>query len=163
MFGQRLELIFRHLRHSVNHPILVSHEVKLAGVHCDTLRPQAEEAADVEDDLRLFADTMQVIDRGDLGIVAAVDGCAFDDVRTELFAGEADVFCMVHFISPLARKRDWQNAAGHADFAGAYYFFFVELAPGLPFVELLSLAPEDPLDFLPPVCGFLAICLSSHS
>ena len=77
MLRHRLELVLGPAGDGVDIAVIVAHEIQLAGGDRNRLGADAKEAADVDDNLA----AMQMIDRTDLLIAGAIDGCAFEYLR----------------------------------------------------------------------------------
>ncbi len=60
--------------------ILVAHEVEIAGRYGDGLGADAEKAADVDDDPRIRARPVDMVDAADLFVVGSVDRGVFEKV-----------------------------------------------------------------------------------
>lgn len=77
VLGHVFELVPGPGRNGVNVAVLVAHEIKLAGGNCHRLGADAKKAADVYDDLRARAGTVNVRQGAGVLVGRPVDGGAF--------------------------------------------------------------------------------------
>ena len=80
---------------------LVTHELERAGGHCHGLGADAEETADIDDDLAAEPCAMDMRNRADLLVIGAIDDGALEYGRSEFGATEANVRGVIHLGSPL--------------------------------------------------------------
>src|SRR5215217_2042661 len=83
MLWHLFELVLGPGRHGMNVAILVAHEFKVADRHGDRLGAEAEEAADIDDDLTGSARAVHVGDVAHLVVIGAIDGRAFQQRRRQ--------------------------------------------------------------------------------
>ncbi len=86
--------------HRVNIAVFVAHEIELAGRYGHRLGADAEEAADVDDDLAADAGAVDMGDGADLFVIGTVNGGAFERGRCEFGGTQADMMGVVHRRSP---------------------------------------------------------------